>query len=350
MSQDFDILVVDDDVGVASNLKDILEAEGYAAAVAHGGQSALTLCRERVVKLALIDIKLPDMSGMELIDKLIELTLDTSYIIITGYASLGSAIEAVRQKRIVGYVTKPLDIDHLLSIIGQVLARKQAEERLKRHSDALEMVILTQELGRRKWALAVHDGITHSLGNIYYRLQAYRKLVAKDTQEAQQDLNEIEEFVLEAIAECKGMIDDLRPPILDDIGLVPAVEKYLNGIRRENDCHVTFKVKGKIPRLSSEIETSVYRIFQEALLNVRKHTRATEVKVTLGSKGNRLVVEVADNGCGFDVEAIDAEGDNWGLIGMRERAEVIGGSLQIKTTMGQGTSVHLEVPILNSRR
>jgi signal transduction histidine kinase len=350
MSQDCDILVVDDDVGLASNLQDILEAEGYDVAVAHGGQSALTFCREKVFKLALIDIKLPDMSGSELIDRLIELTLETSYIIITGYASLDSAIEAARQNRIVGYVTKPLDMDHLLSIIRQVLARKKAEEQLKRHSDALEKVILTQELGRRKWALAVHDGITQSLGNIYYRLQAYRKLPAKNRREAQQDLNEIEEFVLEAIAECKGMIDDLRPSILDDIGLVPAVEKYLNGMRKEDGCHVTFKVKGKIPRLSSEIETTVYRIVQEALLNVRKHARATELKVTLGSKGKRLVVEVADNGCGFDVEAIDAEEDNWGLIGMRERAEVIGASLQIKATMGQGTSVHLEVPILNNRK
>ena len=230
-----------------------------------------------------------------------------------------------------------------------ITERKQAGEQLKRHSDALERVIFTQELGRRKWALAVHDGITQSLGNINYRLQAYRKLAAKDTQEAQQDLSEIEGFVLEAIGECKGMIDDLRPSILDDIGLLPAVEKYLNGMKKGDDCHVTFKVEGKIPRLSSEIETAVYRIVQEALLNVRKHASATEVKVTLGSRGKQLVAEVADNGCGFDVEAVDAEGDNWGLIGMKERAEVIGGSLQIKTTMGRGTSVHLEVPILNSR-
>ena len=220
----------------------------------------------------------------------------------------------------------------------------------ERQHQALEMILLTQELERRKWASAIHDGIGQSLGNIYYRLQAYRKLAAKDTQEAKRDLNEIEEFVLEAISECKGMIDDLRPSILDDIGSVPAVEKYLNSMRRENSCRVIFKVKGAIPRLSSQIETAVYRIVQEALLNVRKHARATEVKVTLGSRSNRLVAEVADNGCGFDMEAIDAEGDNWGLIGMRERAEVIGGSLQVKTTMGQGTSVHLEVPILNSRK
>ena len=234
--------------------------------------------------------------------------------------------------------------------MGPSKSALQSETRsAEKQQQTLEMILLTQELERRKWASAIHDGISQSLGNIYYRLQAYRKIEAKDTQEAQRDLNEIEEFVLEAIAGCKGMIDDLRPSVLDDIGLVPAVEKYLNGMRREDDCHVTFKVKGKIPRLSSEIETAVYRIVQEALLNVRKHARATELKVTLSSRGNRLVAEVADNGRGFDVEAVDAEEDNWGLIGMRGRAKVIGVPLQINSTPGQGTSVHLEVLMLDRR-
>jgi two-component system sensor histidine kinase DegS len=213
----------------------------------------------------------------------------------------------------------------------------------------LEKIILTQELERRKLALAIHDGITQSLGNVYYRLQAYRKLLAKNPQEAHQDLNKIQECVLEAIAECRGMIDDLRPPILDDVGLVPAIRRYLNRIRGEDTCHVTFKVEGAIPRLSPEVETSLYRIIQEASLNVRKHARATELRVTLSSRGNRLVAEVADNGRGFDVEAVDAEEDNWGLIGMRGRAKVIGVPLQINSAPGRGTSVHLEVPVLNGR-
>jgi two-component system sensor histidine kinase DegS len=235
--------------------------------------------------------------------------------------------------------------------MGPSKSALQSEARIvEKQQQTLEMILLTQELERRKWASAIHDGISQSLGNIYYRLQAYRKLVAKDTRESQQDLDEIEEFVLEAIADCKGMIDDLRPSILDDIGLVPAVEKYLTRMRKEDDCNITFKVKGAIPRLSSQIETTVYRIVQEALLNVRKHAKATEVKVTLRSRGKRLVAEVADNGCGFDMEAIEAEGDNWGLIGMRERAEVIGGSLQVNSTPGQGTAVHLEVPTLNNRK
>ncbi len=215
----------------------------------------------------------------------------------------------------------------------------------EKQQQVLEKIILAQELERRKWALEVHDGITQSLVNIYYRFQAYRKLLTKDPLRAQQDLDKIEELMSEAIAEARGIIDDLRPSILDDVGLIPAIEKYLKRIKEENRISVSFEVGRSIPRLSSEVKTAVYRIIQEALSNARKHARATEVKVEIASQGNRLVAKVADNGCGFDVETVDAEGDNWGLIGMRERAEIIGSSLNIKSNIGQGTLVHLEVPI-----
>lgn len=228
----------------------------------------------------------------------------------------------------------------------KMVGRKRLPEELlqREQQQSLERIFFTQELERRKWALAIHDGIIQSLGNIYYRLQAYRRLLTKNPREAQQDLDTIEELVVEAIAECRGIMDDLRPSVLDDIGLIPAVEKYLNRIKKEDNCQVTFKVKGAIPRLSSETETALYRIIREALLNVRKHAKATKVRVTISSQSNRLAAEIVDNGCGFDMEAVDAEGDNWGLIGMRERAEIVGASLQIKATQGQGTSVHIDVP------
>jgi len=215
----------------------------------------------------------------------------------------------------------------------------------KNQQQTLEKIILAQELERRKWALEVHDGITQLLANIYYRLQAYRKLLPKDPRKAQQDLDEIENLTMEAIAEARGIIDDLRPSILDDVGLIPAIEKYLKRVKEEDSVSMSFEVKSPIPRLASEVETAVYRIIQEALYNVRKHARATEVKVEFALQDNRLAAKVADNGCGFDVEAADTEGDNWGLIGMRERAEIIGSSLQIKSTIGQGTVVSLDVPI-----
>lgn len=215
----------------------------------------------------------------------------------------------------------------------------------EKQQQVLEKIILAQELERRRWALEIHDGIAQSLANIYYRIQACKKLLPKDPEKAQQGLDEIENLMNEAVTEARGVIDDLRPSILDDVGLVPAIEKYLKRVKEENHISVSFEVGRSVPRLSSEVETAVYRIIQEALSNVRKHARATEVKVEIASQGNRLVAKVADNGCGFDIEMVDTEGDNWGLIGMRERAEIIGSFLQIESSIGQGTMVRLEIPI-----
>lgn len=126
MKRKFEILVVDDDVGLASSLKDILEGEGHNTAVANDGQTAINLCGEKAFDLALIDILLPDITGDELIKKLIELSPLTEYIIITGNASIETAVEAVRQRQVIDYELKPvLDLEQLLAFIKQVAESKR---------------------------------------------------------------------------------------------------------------------------------------------------------------------------------------------------------------------------------
>jgi len=130
------ILIVDDDTGLTSNLQDILEAGGYSTAVAHDGQTALNLGDKKAFDLAIVDIRLPDMSGIELTEKLTELLLGTAYIIvITGYASLDTAIVAAGRNDIVAYLTKPLNMDHLVALIKQVTERKRVEEKLRQTAE-----------------------------------------------------------------------------------------------------------------------------------------------------------------------------------------------------------------------
>jgi DNA-binding NtrC family response regulator len=117
MEERFDILVVDDDLNLSSNLQDILEAEGYRTAVALNAETALALCREKIFGLAIVDIYLPDISGIELTKELTSLLPEMTFIIMTGYASLDSAIIASRRRDIVAYLTKPVNIDNLLSLI-----------------------------------------------------------------------------------------------------------------------------------------------------------------------------------------------------------------------------------------
>ncbi len=131
MAREFTILIVDDDQDMASNLQDILNLEGYTTAVAYEGQTALALCREKDFGLAIVDIKLPDMSGTELTKQLSEISHGIEHIIITGYWSMGSAIEAVGQRDIVSYEIKPVDRDRFLTLVEQVMKRRQAEEALR---------------------------------------------------------------------------------------------------------------------------------------------------------------------------------------------------------------------------
>ncbi len=129
MEKKFDILVVDDDVNLSSNLQDILEAEGYRTAVALNGEAALTFCRKKAFDLTIVDIRLPDISGIELTKELTSLSPEMTFIIMTGYASLGSVIRVAGRKDIVAYVTKPVNMDNLLSLI--TVTRESASRQKK---------------------------------------------------------------------------------------------------------------------------------------------------------------------------------------------------------------------------
>jgi len=136
----FAVLIVEDDMSLASNLQDVLEEEGYSAAVAYNGQTAFALCADQVFDLALIDIKLPDVSGVDLVEKLTQLSPVTEYIIITAYPSLGTAVAGVEQKGIIAYETKPLDMGRLMSLIRQFTERRRAEDQLKLEAQLLDCV------------------------------------------------------------------------------------------------------------------------------------------------------------------------------------------------------------------
>ena len=135
MDKEFRIMIIDDDVHLAATIKSILDGEGYVTHIAHDGQAALDMCQGMVFDLALVDIKLPDVSGIVLVDKLLEIQPAMEAIIITGYAALDTAVEAVRQRPILSYLTKPLNMDQFLAFIRQVVKRRRAEKS-QRESEA----------------------------------------------------------------------------------------------------------------------------------------------------------------------------------------------------------------------
>lgn len=209
-------------------------------------------------------------------------------------------------------------------------------------------IIQTQEEERRRIAREIHDGPAQSMANIVLRAEVCEKILEIDRDGLKQELAELKEAVKKSLQDVRRIIFDLRPMGLDDLGITPAVNRYLETFReRYPALEVESEFTGQQQRFESVVEVALYRIIQEALQNVVKHARATHVKVLLGNDGKRFSVRIIDDGHGFDVHKFmeAPKKDNYGLIGMKERMEILGGQLHINSQTGKGTEILAVLPI-----
>jgi signal transduction histidine kinase len=142
-------------------------------------------------------------------------------------------------------------------------------------------------------------------------------------------------------------MSDLRPSTLDDFGLVVALQQLLDAAASDAGWRAEYHSDSSMTRLSPAVETTIFRVVQEAISNARKHARTERVNVMLSRQNGRVLVEVRDWGCGFEVEGVAARperGEHLGLMGMRERASLLGGSVTIDSAPGSGTSVRIMLP------
>lgn len=156
-------------------------------------------------------------------------------------------------------------------------------------------------------------------------------------------------IVENTISQVRSMALQLRPSVLDDLGLVPALEWLSAQRQMATGPRVVFRLERPAGRMPVDLETSAFRIAQEALTNALRHSGATSIAITLSGDDTQLTLEVEDNGCGFDVHALesgDTAGRSMGLIGMKERATLAGGSLQVVSATGKGCKVVFQCPFL----
>ena len=163
-------------------------------------------------------------------------------------------------------------------------------------------------------------------------------------------LEPLREIAAQTLESVKRMARELRPALLDDLGLAAALERYVASYRANFGLNVDLQMTGfsRDGRLPSKVELALYRIIQESLTNIAKHARAKNVSIVVERKARTVIAIVEDDGCGFDVRAVldsPNEETKLGLHGMRERAELVGGKLQIESTPGAGSSVFVEIPI-----
>jgi signal transduction histidine kinase len=220
--------------------------------------------------------------------------------------------------------------------IRELSARKQAEQALRALNQRLE-----EEA--RRIAHALHDEAGQLLVSVYLALDT---LLAELRPDARERLTEIRGLIEQVEAQLRRLSHELRPTILDDLGLKPAIEFLADGISKRTGRSVV--VKASIgERLPGLVETAMYRVVQEALTNVIKHANATQTRVHLVRQPDALVCSIADNGRGFDARARSdhTHSQGLGLIGMRERVASLGGTFSIKSAAGKGTKLRIVVPL-----
>jgi signal transduction histidine kinase len=218
-----------------------------------------------------------------------------------------------------------------------------AREREQSRGELVGAVIAAQERERARVARDLHDQIGQSLTSVLLALRLVERSLGGDDDDARDRIEEVRDLVAEALDESRRLAFELRPTVLDDVGLRPALERLVGDLAARHPLVVALAVDGLTDddRLTPETETVVYRVVQEALTNVVRHAGAAKVSVSVRRFESGLVVTVVDDGHGFD--PAEAEG-SLGLAGVRERAALVGGHVTITSSSGQGTTVELEVP------
>jgi signal transduction histidine kinase len=207
--------------------------------------------------------------------------------------------------------------------------------------DALRRVVAGQEVERRRLARELHDETGQALTSILLGLRAVDDAGSDD--DVTKAVADLRELVVATLHDVRRLAVQLRPKALDDFGLVPALERLAETFAESSGIRVQVQANIGDNRLPTEVETTVYRIVQEALTNVVKHAEATEVSILLAERAATLTAVLEDNGSGFDPDAVRS--DSLGLDGMRERVALHDGRLTVESAPGAGTTIRVEVPL-----
>lgn len=257
------------------------------------------------------------------------------------------------ERRLVG-LTETIDkAERLVSQITVVMnyltsdLKKMTEviEDAKMKQDFGLKIIEAQEEERKRLSREIHDGPAQMMANVMMRSdlieKVYNEYGAKD---ALSEVKNLKKMVRNALYEVRRIIYDLRPMALDDLGLVPTLKKYLQTIEEyHSTTRITYKNIGEEKRLPSKFEVALFRLVQESVQNALKHADAGEIIVKLEMKPDKITILIKDDGQGFDPKERKAE--SFGIIGMRERVELLSGDITIDSKIGKGTVVLIQVPL-----
>lgn len=257
------------------------------------------------------------------------------------------------ERRLMGLTETIERAENLVSQINVVMDYLMSD--LKQMGEVLEDAKLKQDFGlkiigaqeeeRKRLSREIHDGPAQMMANVMMRSDLVERIYReRGADEALGEIRSLKKMVRNALYEVRRIIYDLRPMALDDLGLVPTLKKYLQTIEEyHNSTSITFQNIGEDKRLPPKYEVALFRMIQESVQNALKHAEAREIQVKLEIKKSNAIAVIKDNGKGFDIN--EKKDESFGLIGMRERVELLEGQLSIDSKFNTGTVVLIQIPL-----
>ena len=246
--------------------------------------------------------------------------------------------------------------DNLITHVGAALGyltgdllevSSQLEDLQQRQLLGLK-IIRAQEEERQRVARDIHDGPAQLMSNVVLKAEICERMIDVDLNKTREELRNLKKIVRDSLQDVRKIIYNLRPMSLDDLGLVPTLQRYVLTFQEESGIAVSFQTRGDQTEIKPVISLTVFRIVQEAMNNVTKHAKASNISISLEVLNSELHLYIYDNGTGFDTEKLKAKSDDissgFGLVSMRERVELLSGEMNISSESGKGTRLNIMIP------
>lgn len=214
-------------------------------------------------------------------------------------------------------------------------------------STSVEMLVNAQEAERQRLSRQMHDGPAQALSNFILQTEIAARMLDMDPVRAKEELTNLKNAAMGTFQKVRGFIYELRPMMLDDLGWVPTTSKYIETYKEQSGLDISLVISGMESRLETYQEVMLFRAVQEFLSNAVQHSQATQIKFKINIEDYQVRLSVDDNGKGFNASEID-KGHGLGLRLIRERAEMLGGSMDIDSTPGMGTRITLTLPTMKA--
>jgi signal transduction histidine kinase len=346
----FSILLVEDSPGDASLLQAVLARSKRAQfdiTCATRLADAFEKLDESKFDAVLLDLCLPDSEGLETFLRVYARIPSVPIVVLSGIQDESLALSAV-QHGAQDYLPKSaVDLREDTNLVERSLRyaieRKHAEELLRAEDRMLRKLLDLHERERKLFAYEIHDGLLQYVIAAQMEISSLRDRLATRSGIGLQKLFAAAKSLGQAIHEGRRLINDLRPPIIDEEGVVGAIEYLVGEEEARNGLAIDFQYDVHFDRLPPLLEGTIFRILQEAISNAKRHSKADRVAVRLTQTGDHLQVEVRDEGKGFDPSQVPEE--RFGLRGMRERARLFDGHVAIDSAPGRGTRILVELPL-----